>query len=150
MLVLPAHARAALRRNVRTACEVVTDSGFRLIGRRTLDVSPEGLLFECAVPGETASLGEEVIVAFRSPIARRWFDALGRVTRFVHGRRGGERAAMAVEFHHMDEGESAILAGHLRGIAPRVPTRKLRMDYAAQVRSIWAAGDRHTTSVIGR
>lgn len=127
--------RREVRRGVRVACEAVADDGFRPLGRRTLDVSSQGMLLE--THGEFARLGEEVIVSFQPPSSRVWIDAVARVARLVTGRRRSDRAqAVGLSFVSMDAADRAILSAKLRGHPPPVPGREPPLDYAAIVRAI--------------
>lgn len=127
--------RAELRRGVSLACEAVAGYGFRLLGRRALDVSPTGMLIETR--GAYARIGEEVIVTFQPPRSRLWIDAVAKVARIVKGRRRTDRAqAIGLAFVSMDAADRAILAAKLRGHPPPVPGRQLPVDYAAEVQAI--------------
>ncbi len=127
--------RRTMRRGVRIGCEAVADDGFRPLGRRTLDLSPEGMLLETR--GTFARLGEEVIVSFRPPNSRVWIDAVAEVARLVKGRRRGDHEqAIGLRFVTMDSGDRAFLTAKLRGHPPPIPARQQPMDYASMVRSI--------------
>lgn len=129
--------RTELRRGVSIACEAVAGYGFRLLGRRALDVSSTGMLIE--THGAYARLGEEVIVSFQPPRSRLWVDAVAKVARVVKGRRKNDRAqAVGLSFVSMDAADRAILEAKLRGHPPPVPGRKPQIDYAAQVQAIAA------------
>jgi hypothetical protein len=127
-----------LRRGVRVACQAVADDGFRLLGERTLDVSPSGLLLE--THGSFARLGEEVIVSLRVPDTRVWVDAIAQVARVVIGRRRTDRAqAIGLSFVSMDRSDRAILDAKLRFHPPPLPQRRAPVDYASVVRRIAGA-----------
>lgn len=129
--------RRALRRGVPLECEAVADDGFRLLGKRTIDVSAHGILLETR--GAFARVGEEVFVSFRPPKSRMWVDAVARVARLAVGRRRGDRAqAIGLSFVSMDPGDRAVLEAKLRGYPPPVPGRFPPRDYAALVREIMA------------
>ncbi len=137
-IVVHASERHVVRRLARIACELVTDRGFRLIGRTGLDLSTAGMLVR--VERAHVELGEEVIVAFRAPRSRMWFDATGTITRVSHGRRPGDRGeAVAVRFHDLEAIDHAVLAAQLRGLPPPPPARRLRVDYLATLDAIRAA-----------
>lgn len=127
-----AHERRALRRAVRFECQVVRALDFRLIGRRGIDLSPMGMLVVGDVPALT---GEPVIVAFRLPRIRIWFDAQGAVARVVHGRRPRDRAALCfgLEFDRLAPNVARYLRSELHGLPPPLPMREPRVDYAATV-----------------
>lgn len=130
--------RGVMRRGVQLGCEAVAEEGFRVLGERTLDVSPEGMLLETR--GAYARIGEEVIVSFRPPTSRVWIDAVAKVARIVKGRRRGDRAqAIGLRFVEMDGADRAILAAKLIGHPPPVPGRQAPIDYASVVRRIASA-----------
>src|SRR5688500_8417702 len=85
-----ANLRQAVRRGVAIECEAVADDGFRLLGRRAIDVSGQGLLLETR--GAFARIGEEVFLSFRPPKSRLWVDAIARVARVAVGRRRSDGA----------------------------------------------------------
>lgn len=130
-----AQRRRELRRGVRIGCEAVAEDGFRPLGRRTLDVSTDGMLLE--THGTFARVGEEVFVSFQPPNSRVWVDAVAKVARVVTGRRRTDRAqAIGLSFVSMDATDRAILSAKLRGHPPPIPGRQPPLDYAAIVRAI--------------
>ena len=137
-IVVHASERRVVRRLARIPCEVVSDNGFRLIGRTGLDLSTEGMLVR--FEGARVELGEEVIVSFRAPMSRMWFDAIGTVSRLIRGRRPSDRGrAVAVRFHELDAVDRAVLGAKLSGLPPPMPARRLRMDLLATLDAIHAA-----------
>jgi hypothetical protein len=137
-IVVHANDRRVVRRLAGIPCQVVTDWGFRLVGRRVLDLSSDGMLVRHE--GRMVELGEEVIVSFRAPTSQMWLDAVGVVTRLVHGRRPTDNGrALGIRFLEMDAADRAVLAGKLHGLPPPAPARHLRVDYAATLVSILAA-----------
>jgi hypothetical protein len=127
--------RIALRRGLSLECEAVAEDGFRMLGRRTLDVSPHGILLE--THGAYARVGEEVFVSFRPPKSRMWVDAVARVARIALGRRKGDRAqSIGLSFVSMSPSDRAVLEAKLRGHPPPVPKRIPPRDYASMVRAI--------------
>ena len=128
--------RRAVRRAVRTACQIVTDKDFRLLGERAIDVSSRGLLVET---DEEVTLGEPVIVALRAPGTRLWLDAEGTVCRFVAGRRRADLGrCVGVKLRGFDRVSKILLTETLRGLPPPVPARAFRRDYARAVAAIAA------------
>jgi len=104
--------RALLRRDVQTTCEVVRERDFRLVGRRVLDLSAKGMLIET---DQRILTGEELIVTFRGPASRRWYDCTGTVARIVHGRRRRDRRrAIGVTFDTLDVFSELLLCEELR------------------------------------
>ena len=124
--------RVMLRRALQIECQVVRERDFKLLGRRTMDLSPDGML----VPTDLDVLtGEEVLVAFKGPKTGTWFDCEATVARILHGRRPGDRGrALGLTFHGMDEITRLMLRANLRGFPPPVPRRAQRVDYARSVR----------------
>lgn len=129
-----ASQRKTVRRAVGTVCQAVVEDGFRWLGDRALDLSPEGMLLETR---DEPPIGAEVIVTFRAPGTRCWIDAEATVARVVRGRRRGDRTrAIGLRFRHLDAVSQAILSGALAGHPPPVPGRFVRKDYARTVRTI--------------
>jgi c-di-GMP-binding flagellar brake protein YcgR len=133
-----------MRRSVRVDCQVVRERDFRLIGQRAVDLSDGGMLVlsEAHTPGPAREgrrlhvlTGEEVIVSFRAPTTRLWFDCTATVARVIHGRRPGDwGACVGLSFESMDDVTRAFLRAELRGLPPPMPGRELRLDYAETVR----------------
>ncbi len=129
-----ANQRRAFRRAVRIECQVVRERDFKLVGQRTVDLSPEGMLVASDVNVLT---GEDVIVSFLAPFTRLWVDAEAVVTRVVHGRRPGDRGhCLGLRFQGIDDVARALLRANLRGLPPPMPSRMPRIDYAATVRNL--------------
>ncbi len=106
--------RAQLRRPVSTACEVVRERDFRLVGSRILDLSSRGLLVESDLHVLT---GDEVLVSLRSPTNKRWYDCTGTVARIVHGRRKRDRIrAVAIAFENLGAFGELLLCEELRDL----------------------------------
>ncbi len=127
-----ARQRRALRRAVPFECQVVRERDFRMIAARGLDLSPDGMLVAARAPVLT---GEPVVLTFRLPRAAGWFDAEATVARVVHGRRPGDRGrCLGLVFDLIDERVRALMEKTLRGTPPPLPTRELRVDYAASIR----------------
>lgn len=126
-----AQQRRILRRSVRVDCQVVRERDFRLVGSRSLDLSPQGML---VMAQERVLTGEPLIVAFRLPFSDRWFDTEATVARVIHGRRPGDLGrSFGVSFESFDEGTQACIRSALRGVPPPLPQRARRVDYAATV-----------------
>ncbi len=136
-----------MRRAVRLDCQVVRERDFRLVARRALDVSPDGMLV--AVDDEIEP-GERLIVSFRAPFvafARNaaaprlehpgfWFDTEAEVARVVHGRRAGDEGkAAGLVFSTLPNVHRFILRNHLRRVPPPIPRRSQRIDWTASIRS---------------
>jgi hypothetical protein len=126
-----ASQRRALRRAVRFHCQVVREHDFRLVGHRALDVSPEGML---VMNDDRILTGEDLIVTFRLPRTRLWFDVQATAARVIHGRRPTDKGhCVGLEFHSFDETDKRRIRAHLRGVPPPVPARERRVDYAGSV-----------------
>ncbi|HXX67061.1 MAG TPA: PilZ domain-containing protein [Polyangiaceae bacterium] len=121
-----------MRRAIGFECQVVRAHDFRLIGKRGIDLSPTGMLVVGDVPTLT---GEPVIVTFRLPRIRIWFDALAAVARVVHGRRPRDRAGLCfgLEFDPLAPNVVRYLRSELHGLPPPLPMREPRIDYAGTV-----------------
>jgi PilZ domain len=129
--LIPAHQRRALRHAVRVDCQVVRERDFKLIASRGVDLSPKGML---VLAQERVLTGEPVVVSFRLPRSRYWFDAEATVARVIHGRRPGDRGrCFGLDFDALAEDAQAFLQGALRGVPPHLPMREPRVDYAASV-----------------
>ena len=121
--------RSEFRRYVRLPCEVVREHDFRLIADLALDLSTRGMLVRAR---ERVLTGEEVVVAFQAPRSNLWFDALGTVTRVLHGRRPGDYGVcLGIEFYAMSPATERLLFEHLRGIPGPEALRPLRQLVAA-------------------
>jgi hypothetical protein len=131
--LIHAHQRRALRRAVRIACQVVRERDCRLIGRRSVDVSPMGMLVRAEARVLT---GEPVFVAFRVTLGKTVyaFDVQATVARVIHGRRPGDAGhCLGIEFEELDGDAARILRAALRAVPPPLPMREPRIDYAASV-----------------
>jgi hypothetical protein len=118
-------ARRAVRRATRTLCHAVGLEGFRLLGERTLDLSPRGMLIACDGP---VQLGEEVMVSFRAPGRDGiWMDAEGEVARVIEGLRPNDPGyCMGIDFTYFERSARVELLSRLAGTPPPVPQRRLR------------------------
>jgi hypothetical protein len=117
--------RRAVRRAIRTECQAVALSEFRLLGRQLLDVSPQGLLVRCEYP---ARLGDDIVVSFRPPGADApWLEAEAIVARLVHGYRANDRGVCAgLSFTYIEKATRNELVARLAGYPPPIPQRRLR------------------------
>lgn len=126
--------RRAMRRALRIDCQVVREHDFKLIGRTTVDLSPQGML---VVADERCLTGEDVIVTFRSPLTNAWFDCEATIARVLHGRRPGDWGpCVGLDFHGVDDLSRILLHASLRGLPPPLPQRSARVDYAETVRRL--------------
>ena len=139
----PPNRRREMRRDARLGCIVRRMDTWRLVGDRTLDLSPQGML---VLSDERLEHGTELVVSFQATELPIWFDTLATVTRVVEGRRPGDDGrALGVHFESLPAVSRLILRGYLRAMpAPRArrePPVELAPrdpDYAQMVRDIWA------------
>jgi hypothetical protein len=145
-LFAPVNRRREVRRLVRLGCRVVHRGDWRLLGDRTVDLSPQGVLVLSDEPVET---GDDVLVSFQATDLPIWFDTTASVARVIEGRRPNDRGrALGLTFHSLPAVQRLILRGHLRRLPPAPAQRALPLevqpepavDYAAIVRDIWLNG----------
>jgi hypothetical protein len=147
-----AHARPApnrrreVRRATRLGCRVRRIDTWGLIGDRTLDLSPQGMLL---LSDDPIDFGMELVVSFQATELPIWFDTMATVTRVVEGRRPGDRGrAVGLHFETLPAVSRLILRGHLgkypATFATREPPLQLALpgrsesrDYAKIVKDIW-------------
>jgi c-di-GMP-binding flagellar brake protein YcgR len=113
--------RRAFRREVLLWCQVVRERDFKLVSSLAFDLSTDGMH---VLTGDRVLTGEPLIVSFRAPNSRGWFDLQATVARVVHGRRPGDRGrGLGLEFQSMCEGDKGRLFEGLRGLPPAASTR---------------------------
>jgi hypothetical protein len=125
--------RRSTRHAAKLVCQVVREGDFRLIARRTIDVSAEGMR---VVLGDVdVKVGEALLVSFQVTPFGLWFDVEGKVARVIAGRRPGDRGrrAMGVKLD-LPAVTRLILRGAIRKIPPPVPARAQRIDWARTVK----------------
>jgi len=157
-LLVPVRERKTPRHAVRLDCQVVRERDFKLLSEHAIDLSAEGML---VLTDERVLTGEEVIVSFRVPTLRAWFDAEALVARVVHGRRptdpGGARLAapdfqprgarlaapdfqpsrgLGLRFSHFGRVSSSYIKAGLHRLPPTLPGREPRIDYAESIARI--------------
>jgi hypothetical protein len=126
-----AQQRRSIRRALDVECRVVRERDACLIARRSVDLSPLGMLVVADVPVLT---GEPLWVFFRLPQTDAWMGADATVVRVVHGRRPGDAGrCLGVEFEALDDGSARYLRHALRRVPPPLPMREPRVDYAATI-----------------
>ncbi len=138
---LAANRRGEMRRALRLGCRVRRRDG-RLIGDRTVDLSPQGMLV-CS--DERLPQGARLLVSFQATDFPLWFDTHATVRRIVEGRRPGDSGrAIGLHFESFPAVSRLILRGHLRKATPVVPQRDVPpelaprpvVDYAEAVRRV--------------
>ena len=132
--IVHARDRRSRRRVVHIGCEVVRTRDFKLVGRRVIDLSEDGMQFAAL---RNVAVGEDVQVFFRVPRSDEYVFADAKVTRRIAGRRpGDEGRAFGVKFDGLQEGAARALRGSLGRFPPTIPWRSERVDLAATVRLI--------------
>jgi hypothetical protein len=131
-----------MRHLARIGCRVRRIEDWRLLGDRTLDLSPQGML---VLSDESVEEGTSLVVSFQATELPIWFDTCATVTRVVQGRRphdGGR--AIGVHFDTLPAVSRLILRGYLRRLPLTEPMREPPLgmahpsatDYAGIVRRI--------------
>jgi hypothetical protein len=101
---------------------------WRLLGDRTLDLSPEGML---VLSDERVDEGTDLVVSFQATELPIWFDACAKITRIVEGRRPGDTGrALGVHFETLPAVSRLILRGFLRRHPLTSPRREVPLDLA--------------------
>lgn len=105
-----------------------------LVGTRVLDMSTRGAMLAC---DEEMSVGQEVLMSFRSPWLGPWVVMLGEVTRVIEGWRDMDPGyAVGLRFLEVEADVRRDLAERLAPF-PVVPSaRRHAPDYAETVRRI--------------
>jgi len=125
---LPTNRRHEMRRLVRLPCRVRRMSDWRLMGDRSLDLSPQGMLL---LSDERAEEGLDLVVSFQATELPIWFDTCARVTRVIEGRRPGDAGrAIGMHFETLPAVQRLILRGFLRRMPDVPPQRELPIDLA--------------------
>jgi hypothetical protein len=139
---LPPNRRREIRRSATFGCRVRRIETSRLVGDRTLDLSPQGML---VISDEGIAEGSQLLVSFMATELPIWFDTQATVTRIVQGRRPGDVGrALGLRFDSLPAVSRLILRGHLRkhpaAAAQREPPIELAKmkdpNYAQVVRDI--------------
>jgi hypothetical protein len=140
---LPTNRRREMRRLVRLPCRVRRMDDWSLLGDRTVDLSPQGLLL---LSDERVDEGLDLVVSFQATELPIWFDTCAKITRVVEGRRPGDPGrALGVQFETLPAVSRLILRGFLRRQPPAPPQRELPLDllgeqhdYANEIlRTMW-------------
>ena len=108
------------RHILRSHCQVVRETDFRLVADRIVDLSVTGAL---VAPADPVLTGERVLLSFQLPHSLYWLDTEAIVTRIVHGRRPGEfTRALALTFDGIS-GLSRYMIRHALDYLPPAPPR---------------------------
>ncbi|WP_394839000.1 PilZ domain-containing protein [Pendulispora rubella] len=133
-LLVPVRERKTPRHAVRLECQVVRERDFKLLSEQAVDLSAEGML---VLTDEAVLTGEEVLVSFRVPTLRAWFDAEATVARVVHGRRPNDRGrGLGLQFSRLGRVSASYVKAGLYRYPPTLPGREPRVDYAESVARI--------------
>jgi hypothetical protein len=125
---LPVNRRRETRRSVRLGCRVRRMDDWSLLGDRTVDLSPQGLL---VLSDERVPEGTELVVSFQATELPIWFDTVATLTRVVEGRRPGDPGrAFGVRFEALPAVSRLILRGFLRRHPETSSQRELPYDLA--------------------
>ncbi len=140
---LPVNRRREMRRSIRLGCRVRRMDDWSLLGDRTVDLSPQGLL---VLSDERVREGTELVVSFQATELPIWFDTVATLTRIVEGRRPGDPGrALGVRFDALPAVSRLILRGFLRKHPAVRAQRELPhdiamaapvIDYASEVRDL--------------
>jgi hypothetical protein len=131
MSIVIARKRTEIRRAIQLPCRVVRELDFQLLGTKTIDLSPDGMLVGSEMGVE---VGDSCIVSFKATPLGIWFDTEAMVTRVVEGRRPTDRGrAVGLRFRTLDAVHRLILRGSLRRVPPPLPAREQKIDYAATI-----------------
>lgn len=118
---LPPNRRREMRRLIRLGCRVRRRDG-RLVGDRSVDLSPQGMLL---LSDECLPCGAELVVSFQATELPLWFDTRATLRRVVEGRRPGDGGrAFGLHFDSLPPVSRLILRGHLRKSPLLVPQRE--------------------------
>ncbi len=135
--------RREMRRTIRLGCRARRLGHGGLVGDRTLDLSPQGMLL---LSDEAIEPGTELAVSFFATEFPIWFDIRATVARVVQGRRPGDPGrALGLRFKSLPAVSRLILRGHLRRFPPTLPHRDPcggdsyapQPDYARIVKEIY-------------
>ena len=129
--------RRAVRRAVRTRCQMVGGEAFRLFGERVIDLSPRGVLVACHRPTE---VGEDMFVSFALPGEPEvWLDAEAVVARVVEGQRWEDVGYCAgLDFTYLPKSDRHALLTRLAGYPPPVPRRRLKTARDRVTEKTWS------------
>jgi hypothetical protein len=128
--ILPVNRRREMRRTIRLGCHVRRMDDWSLLGDRTVDLSPEGML---VLSDERVHEGLDLVVSFQATELPIWFDAAAKITRVVEGRRPRDPGrALGVRFETLPAVSRLILRGYLRRLPLTPAKRELPHDIAAQ------------------
>ncbi|MEO7113233.1 MAG: PilZ domain-containing protein, partial [Polyangiaceae bacterium] len=109
--------RRAIRRAIQIDCEVVRERDFKLVGKKTFDLSTDGMLVPTSLDVDP---GDELIVSFYMTPLGIHFDTEATAARIIRGVRREDREGpcVGVQFRPLDPIARHILRGALRRVPP--------------------------------
>lgn len=133
--IIPARERRGQRRAVSLACDVVRERDYLPVGKKIVDLSPEGM--QLLADGAGAEVGDPLQVLFKIPFTPEYVFVDAVVTRLVRGFRTGDSGpSYGVKFLPLRRDAQALLKKSLSRFPPPIRWRPRRIDYAATVRLI--------------
>lgn len=136
MNVVHLQERGAMRRAAQIECQVVRERDFKLVGKRTFNLSTEGMLVPTSLDVEP---GDELIVSFQLGFGV-YVHTDAVAARLVRGLRQHDQGpCVGVRFNGLDPIARHILRGSLRRVPPPLPRRArsdVRIDYVKTILSI--------------
>ena len=153
---LPTNRRHEIRRNARLSCRVRRIEDWRLLGDRTVDLSPRGML---VLSDERVEEGTPLVVSFQATDLPIWFDTCATIARVVEGRRPSDSGrALGVEFESLPALQRLLLRGYLRRLPATAAQRepppgiagggRATVDYLEPLRSTSVQGCRSSRDVL--
>jgi hypothetical protein len=144
MNLIQLQERRAIRRAIQIDCEVVRERDFKLVAKKTFDLSTDGMLVPTSLDVEP---GDDLIVSFYMTPLGIHFDTEATAARIIRGARSEDREGpcVGVKFRPFDPIQRHILRGALRRVPPPLPRRaafaridsgRARIDYARTVLAI--------------
>lgn len=116
-------ARESLRRSVRIACDLVSETFDEPVELEITDLSADGAFVSTSLP---LADGEEIELAFEIPQVSRLLAVRAKVSRAALHRRSQDARAsgMGIEFVGLSETARRYLDQALVGIPPRLPVAR--------------------------
>jgi hypothetical protein len=128
-----------MRHRARIGCRVRRIEDWRLLGDRTVDLSPQGML---VLSDERVEEGTSLVVSFQATDLPIWFDTCATVTRIVQARRPYDVGrALGVRFDTLPAVSRLILRGYLRRLPLTRPMREPPIELAARLSGRGSATD---------
>jgi hypothetical protein len=123
---LPVNRRREIRKTIGLGCRARRVDDWRLVGDRTVDLSPQGMLL---LSDERIAEGTGIVVSFQTTELPLWFDTCAVVARVVEGRRPGDHGrALGIHFESLPPVSRLLLRGYLSKMPPAPAARELPLD----------------------